>query len=283
VPMTEEDLAGRLARDGYKVISAHGRLWVQTAPGLYDGIHWLARHTPAEARKPTTLCWGYRAALHDSEASSANGALPLHVITDLDDYDAAHAHRRTRKELSRFGRSGVRIVWVDSPDLLVSQGYEVMLSWIARTRHRAPASRASYLETVARHANDRSRLIFAGVQGTKLLGYQTSWVVDGTAYISELHLATEALPLHLSTALYFETVQAYRRMGVAREICTGLAMPEKEGLGEYKIRLGFQLVRVPARVWLLPLLSSYVKRRYPAKYYRFTGRGALPEVSEVEE
>jgi hypothetical protein len=77
--------------------------------------------------------------------------------------------------------------------------------------------------------------------------------------------------LHLSTALWFETAQVYRRSGVAREICAGLAMPEKEGLTSYKNRLGFQLVQIPTRVWLLRLLSGYIRSRHPYQYYRFTG------------
>jgi hypothetical protein len=48
-------------------------------------------------------------------------------------------------------------------------------------------------------------------------------------------------------------------------------MPEKEGLTSYKNRLGFQLVRIPTRVWLLRLLSGYIRSRHPYQYYRFTG------------
>jgi hypothetical protein len=107
--------------------------------------------------------------------------------------------------------------------------------------------------------------------GDKLLGYSTSWVVEGSVYIWEFHVSPEAFPLHLSTALWFETAQVYRRNGLAREICAGLAMPEKERLTDYKNRLGFRLVRIPARVWLLPVLSRYIRSRHPYQYYRFTG------------
>jgi hypothetical protein len=70
-------------------------------------------------------------------------------------------------------------------------------------------------------------------------------------------------------------------------------MPEKEGLTRYKNRLGFQLVRIPTRVWLLRLLSGYIRSRHPYQYYRFTGeepRGVIDgdssphsEVDQAEE
>jgi hypothetical protein len=123
------------------------------------------------------------------------------------------------------------------------------------------------------------------MSGDKLLGYSTSWVVEGSVYIWEFHVSPEAFPLHLSTALWFETAQVYRRSGLTREICAGLAMPEKKGLTSYKNRLGFQLVRIPTKVWLLPLLSRYIRIRHPYQYYRFTGEEpcrATNRVSSVQ-
>jgi hypothetical protein len=271
VPLSEEQLARRIASEGGKVRMVHGRYWLEVLPGLYDGVHWLSRHTLEEVRKPALLCWGYRAALHDAESNSANGTLPMHLITDVETYDIRGLPSRTRRELRQFQRNDVRIVCVNHPEVFRDQGYEVMCSWLARTRHRSAAPVKRYLADAERNVLDPTRLVLAGMSGDKLLGYSTSWVVEGSVYIWEFHVSPEAFPLHLSTALWFETAQVYRRSGLAREICAGLAMPEKEGLTSYKNRLGFQLVRIPSRVWLLGLLSGYIQSRHPYQYYRFTG------------
>jgi ribosomal protein S18 acetylase RimI-like enzyme len=293
VPLSEEQLARRLASEGGKVRMVHGRYWLEVLPGLYDGVHWLSRHTVEEVRKPASLCWGYRAALHHAESHGANGAIPMHLITDVEAYDISELPSRTRRELRQFQRNDVRIVHINRPDVFRDQGYEVMCSWLARTRHRAAAPVKRYLADAERNVLDPTRLVLAGMAGDKLLGYSTSWVVEGSVYIWEFHVSPEAFPLHLSTALWFETAQVYRRSGVAREICAGLAMPEKEGLTRYKNRLGFQLVRIPTRVWLLRLLSGYIRSRHPYQYYRFTGeepRGVIDgdssphsEVDQAEE
>jgi ribosomal protein S18 acetylase RimI-like enzyme len=271
VPISEQQLAKRIASEGGKIRRVHGRYWLEVLPGLYDGIHWLSRHTVKEVSKPALLCWGYRAALHNEESLDANGAIPMHLITDVEAYDIHGLPPRTRRELRQFQRHDARIVYVDSPEVFRDQGYEVMCSWLERTRHRAAAPIKSYLADAERNVLDPTRLVLAGMTGDKLLGYSTSWVVEGSVYIWEFHVSPEAFPLHLSTALWFETAQVYRRNGLAREICAGLAMPEKERLTDYKNRLGFQLVRIPTRVWLLPVLSRYIRSRHPYQYYRFTG------------
>jgi hypothetical protein len=271
VPLNVELLAKRLAREGKKVVYARGRYWTEITLGIYEGIHYLSRYSCEQARKPSALCWGYRATLENEDAARANGYLPIHIITDVDSYDVERLPARTRRELRQFERNDVRIVHLDDPEILQEQGYEVMLSWIGRTRHRAAQSRAEYADAAERHVHDSTRVVLAGIRDGRLLGYSVSWVVDGSAYIWDFHVASEALPLHLSTALWFETAQVFRRSGVAREICAGLAMPEREGLTDYKNRLGFELVRLPSIVWLLPVLSTYIRRRYPYKYYRFTG------------
>jgi ribosomal protein S18 acetylase RimI-like enzyme len=285
VPLSEEQLARRLASEGSKIRLVHGRYWLEVLPGLYDGIHWLSRHTVEEVSKPALFCWGYRAALHNTESTDANGALPMHLMTDVEGYDINRLPSRTRRELRQFQRNDVRIVYVNRPEVFRDQGYEVMCSWLARTRHRAAAPVKRYLADAERNVLDPTRLVLAGMAGDKLLGYSTSWVVEGSVYIWEFHVSPEAFPLHLSTALWFETAQVYRRSGVAREICAGLAMPEKESLTSYKNRLGFELVRIPTRVWLLRLLSGYIRSRHPYQYYRFTGkepRGVTEGSSSVQ-
>ena len=102
VPLSEEQLARRVAREGGKVRMVLGRYWLEVLPGLYDGIHWLSRHTVEEVSKPALLCWGYRAALHNAESLDANGAIPMHLITDVEAYDVGGLPSRTRRELRQF-------------------------------------------------------------------------------------------------------------------------------------------------------------------------------------
>lgn len=270
-PLTEERVAERFARGGTRVVLARGRFWREMAPGVYGSVHDLSRSSPAEAKRPRTACWGYRTTLNDEAASHATGRLPIHLITDAHNYDVARLPARTRRELRQFERNDVRLVHLNDPWILREQGYEVMLSWIRRTRHRAPEPQATYYATVERIVRDPAHVVLAGIRGNQLLGYSVSWVIDGSAHIKFFVISSQALPLHLSTALWFETAQFFRRNGLAKEISAGLAMPEREGLTDYKNRLGFKLVYLPSAVWLLPGLSTLIRRRYPYKYYRFTG------------
>jgi hypothetical protein len=272
-PMTEGQFAERQRSEGHRVIKAHGRYWQPALPGFYDGLHWLARHSLDEVARPAACCWGYRAVLRDEDAHGATGALPAYVITDVAGYELDRLPPRTRRDIRAVERNGVRIVWLVGPDLLIEQGYEVVMSWLGRTRHRAPESRDEYVKAVTRNVRDRTRLVLAGIREGRLLGCSTSWIVGRTGYVWTVHLSDEALKYHLSSALWYETAQVLRRTGAVQEICGGLALPERSALDDYKARLGYEYVRLPTKVWLLPGVSQLLKARYPNEYYRLTGQG----------
>ena len=272
-PMTEEQLAAQRVREGLKVVLSHGRYWLRISPGLYDGIHWLSRRDPEEIRRPTLLCWGFRGALSDDHASEASGSIPIHLLRDLKDFDLEHVpSKEIRHHLRAFWKQDVRIVHVNSPEVLRDQGYEVFCSWLSRTEHRSPDSKAHYLGAIERTLQNPGTLVLAGMAGDRLLGYSTQWAVDRTAYLHELVVSTEALDMHLSAAINHECIQVFRRTGLIDEICPGLHMPDKGGLSTFKARQGFELTHVPCLVHMNSLAATFIRRRYPDKFYRFTGQ-----------
>ena len=84
-PWSEEALADQLREKGRTVRLAHGRFWQALKPGFYGPMHWLARLTPDQARRPGP-CWGFLARLDDDFVDQANASIPVHVIPDLDAY-----------------------------------------------------------------------------------------------------------------------------------------------------------------------------------------------------
>ena len=136
-PLTEEQLAGQRARAGDKVRFAHGRYWREFGSGFWEALHWLARMTEGEARRPGP-CWGYRATLDDAAADGANASLPLHLIVDIAAHDESALPRDARYDLRRLARRGVRIVQLTDMRLFGDQGYEVMLDWRRRVGLAGP-------------------------------------------------------------------------------------------------------------------------------------------------
>lgn len=274
VPLTEEQLAERLEHEGRTVVRSRGRLWIKVGPGMYDAIHWLSRRSGAEARPPAAPCLGYRAALSDEEAAAANGAIPLHVLSNVHECRLESVpSREIRRDLRAFEKGEVRIVVVTDTAVFHDQGFEVLRSCRSRTgRGDDMPSHTKYLRSVERRVGDTAWLILAGLRGDTLLGYSAQWAVGRTAYLHTLVVSDEGLDARLSPALNFAAVQVYRRSGLIDEVSAGMHLPAKEGISSFKIRQGFDLVRVPSRVWLHPLVSSYLRLFRPHKHYRFTGR-----------
>jgi hypothetical protein len=268
----EEELAEKLRRDGERVVVHRGRCWAETRPGFYRPVNWLARLSTEEATWPTVWCWGFHACLTASDARHANAAFPVHLVSDLDTFDEERLASSRRYKL-RKARRQVHLVELTGPELLREQGYEVLVSARTRTGYGRVPSRKAYVAALDRFGEPARGIVLAGLIDGKLGGYVTGYAVDGTAYVGDVLIATEALSTHISTGLTYEFIYACRRSGKIRELVHGLHAREDEGLCRYKEWVGLPVQRVPSTVKLLPGAGAFIRNRNPHVYYRLTGRG----------
>jgi hypothetical protein len=269
--MTEEEMASWRRQQGAHVTYHHGRYWEEVVPGFYQPIHLMARLSAEEATRPTPLCWGFRAALHTDDAVAANGSVPVHLLSDIANYDLQSLPQKRRTHLRKCCKM-VKIVQLTGSALLQQQGYEVFCSSLQRTRHKKPLSKETYLAGLNDFTTNKHRLVLAGLIQDKLSGYIDGYAVNGTAYMVSGYYATEALPTSIVTGLSYEFVQICRRSGNIHEIVDGLHLRENSALDLPKKTMGFSVKYVPSKVWINPIMKNLVRWRYPHKYYRLTGR-----------
>ncbi len=268
----EEELARAERLEGRHVVAHHGRYWMEAPRGFFQATHWLARFRDDEVTAPRPLSWGYRAALRDGEWSSqANGAVPVHLLTDVDGYTYESLSRRRQRNV-RTSRKRATIVQLTGPALLREEGFEVKRSAVERTGYGSAGSPESYLDELPNYFRGGWRLVLAGIVDGRLGCYVTGTGVEGTAYIDNVWIATAALGSAIGTGLIFEFVQACRRGGAIHEIAYGLHTPEDPSLAEYKADLGFPAVQVPAQVRINRLATPLLRRLHPHSYYRLTGQ-----------
>jgi hypothetical protein len=200
----------------------------------------------------------------------ANGATPVVVVRDLD----SCLPSLTAKRRNSIGRSlqVVRFVELLTPDLLLHQGYDVVLSAHGHNAYYGrPPSPERYRREAEALFRPRSGLVLACLVDGRLLGYSISYAVGPTAYSDVMFLHADALPYHVSDCIYWQLMEIYRRSGQIREVVNGLHAPERAGLCRYKERMGYSVVRVPARAWFAPLAGSIIRAKRPHAYYRLTG------------
>lgn len=275
VSTTEAQEADWHRQKGMHIVHHLGRYWKETRPGFYEPSHWMARLSNQEAARPAPLCWGFRASLREDDAAAANGlTMPVHLLTNVADYDIQTLPRNHRNHL-RKSHKLVKIVELTGPALLQEQGHEVLLSALKRAAYMKAPSKQDYIADIADHTTPGRRLILAGLIDTKLGGYITAHAVNGTAYIEFVHLATEALKTQIGTGLIFEFVQVCRRSGQIHEIVYGQHSREDAALCIYKEGMGFAVQHIPAKVGINPLIKQLIRWRRPNTYYRLTGHDQI--------
>jgi hypothetical protein len=269
-PMTEAAHAELRRGDGVRPVVHAGHHWADPVRGFYTPVHTVMRLDADEATAPRRPHWGFRAALSDRAAASANGTLPVHLLQDVGSYDTSRLSGNRRKHLRQCYRR-TRLVVLDDADLLRRQGHAVVESAGARTGYGTAPSRDAYLAGLDAYTSSPDRLVLAGLVGDDLGGYVSGYAVEGTAYLEHLFVATEALTTNVTLGLIHEFVLACRRSGAVDEVVNGLHAREDPALDTFKEGIGFPVVHLPSRVHVNRLAHAVLRRRYPDKLYRLEG------------
>jgi hypothetical protein len=270
VSLTEEEMAEWRREQGATVIYRHGRYWERSHNGFCWSIHWLARMRADEAKRPISSCWGYCTSLCDADVDLANGSIPVHLLTNVKDYDMTTLSSNRRYKI-RKSRRLARVVQLTGPGLLREQGYELLCSVGDRLGRYRPGSKEKYLAGLDRHVNSPATILAALVDG-RLAACLEGYAVERTAYIHYVYIATEWFSTEVGTGLVFDFVQLCRRSSTIEEVVYGKHFREKKSLETYKESVGFPIVYVPSRVSINPVLGLYIRWRKPHVFYRLTGR-----------
>jgi hypothetical protein len=270
--VSEAERAEHLRSRGRRVIEHRSRFWQEARPGFYRPVNHMARLSAEEATCPTLACWGFQARLTERDTHRANASIPTYLISDLARFDEECLPKGRRNSLRR-ARERARLVELTGPDLLREQGYEVLVSARRRTGYGKLPSRQSYLAALDDFGNPAAGIVVAGIVDGKLGGYLTGHAVDGTAYALDGVVATWALRSNISAGLFYEFIYACRRTNTITEIFDGLHVREDEGLCRNKELNGIPLVGLPARLFMIPGATGFLRRATRHKYYRLTGRG----------
>jgi hypothetical protein len=224
----------------------------------------------SEASAPSNLAWGFRTTLHDDDRGIANGSMPIHLLTDVENYDISVLSSKKRNKL-RNCRKKVNLVQILKPDLLKQQGYQVYRSAQQRTGYGRKLTLDEFHNIVDGYFNLKNQLVLGGLVNGELGGYVLANALGDTAYINAVNLDSAALSTNIGTCLIYSLVQACRRSGCIRKVVYGQDTPEDRPLTLYKVEMGFPVVHVPSRVWLAPIFKTIVRHHRPYAYYRLTG------------
>jgi len=194
------------------------------------------------------------------------------TIRHLVEYKENCVAPNNRSQLRKC-RETVRLVQIREPRVLLEEGWPIFKSNAQRLGRFADITPERYLAGVERLVKNPGQLVVGAFVRDKLVAYCHNYAVGDVAYFDELHVAPGARPLHVSSLMYYEVAQAYRRSGKVTTVCCGPHLPERPGLSDYKTRMGCTLVYFPAYFQAPVAVHLYLRRFRPLAYYRLTGRG----------
>jgi len=272
--LSEEEFASWLHLRGARVVLHNGRYWLVKPFGFFHGIHPFAKMSAKEATRPGGLCWGFRTTLDDADSHLANAILPLHLLSDVANYDLQSLSPRRRNQIRNCFKH-VEIIPIQTPDLLLEQGLRVAVSAHSRTNYGVTPEKKRYAKEIVNFFAAPCGLILGGLVDGRLAGYLVSYAVGSTAYVDDAIVDTNHLSTNISSALFFVLSQICKQSGRIKQVVHGLHTPENAGLCHYKETLGLSLVKVPAFTWFLPPTGNIIKRLRPYAYYRLKGERAV--------
>jgi len=277
ISITEEEFGDSLRESGTHILIHRDRHWKEIYPGFYEPVHWMARLKGDQATRPSPLCWGFRASLEKDSLSAANGTMPIILLQDLESYTLESLPSKRRSHIRKCKRMVklVQLTGTPAKALLKQQGYQIFVSAMKRFKNKHFLSQEKYLEKINNYIYSVYYFVMAGIFNDELIGYLTAIVIDGTAYMDERLVKTEALKTDLGSTLTFEFAQVCRRSGKIHEVISGQHSPEKQSLTDFKLSMGFQVQFVPVKIDMNPMIDKFLYWRYPDKYYRLKGPGSL--------
>ena len=266
--LAEADLARWERELGRSVVEHRGRFWSPLAPGFYQPIHLLARLQPAEATRPTRLCWGFRARI---EGGAANGSIAVHRLPDPHGYSLDRLSSRRRSQI-RASMRKLDIVAVQAPDLLADQGHAVALEAKARTPVLQVQERRAFARWVESHVAPQRALALAALDGPRLLGFSLHRTIDGIAYCDSLFVGDAGMRHDLALTFFHAFACLAAGTPGIDEVVNGQHLRENEALCEFKLGQGLEIVQFPARVSVSMALGAGLRHWNPDKFYRLTGQ-----------
>ena len=257
---------------GWKLKFSNGVYWNEVKKGFFQPIHLLQKIPYDQIFAPPGFCWGYRAALAESDFFQANGVITVHLKTNLDNFSLTSLSGK-RRRVVRLALKKVDFFEIDDPHFLQRSAYALYCSTLRRTKHAKPKPKELFERSCLKSINpgDGSRCVIGGMVEGRLAGFSEVHCIEGFAYVDSIWIASEYVTTNIGSGINYHIIELCKRSPQIHTIVHGQHARENESLNFFKRDMGYQLFKVPAKVHMHPVASRFLRIAYPHKHYRLTG------------
>jgi len=267
-PLSIEELVIQDLRRGQKIHKHRNVWWREVKPFFYMPTWFLSTFKPEEARpNPFKSIGGYYHIV--PEGSYTNGSICVMFVDQLSEYSLENlSNSRTRYNI-RHGLRNVQICLVPELEHLLTDGYEVYLSWRHRIGriYKDRSNPILFRNWITNEYSLPNRLILGAYVDNRLIAFLMGYAVEDTAIMTMLFSHSEYHRLHPVDALFYSFILICKQHPGIKRVCAGLK-GTRSTLNDFKNKHGFKEVIYPAYIKMNPLIRPVVKTFMREKYKR---------------
>lgn len=253
----DRELAAYLVASGVRVEEFRGNLWRNApAPSPLSRYSWTAlnRWVPLNREAvgyPALSALAYRCLAQERVPTTFGYT----VFREISNYGERSFNRRRaryiRKALERY-----EYVLIDSPDVLLEQGWKVMADACAFRGQQPPMDSTSYQRRVACIFEARPPVVWAALADGRLVSYLTSYATGCDATLEKLYISPAHRDGLVGYGMYWMALTGWAATPGVRNAWVGASMPG--GVDDFKISMGAVLEQVPVHSGMrLPVRLGY--------------------------
>ena len=254
----------------WKFHQADSVWWRTVKPFFCQPADIYARIVP-HTQRPNALAalGGYYHMVPDG--CEANGKIVFNEIRNPAGFDLS-AIRQTKRNIIRRGLRKMRLQRITSPELLLSEGYQIFLDWQKRILGIAPekTDQSRYAQWVTRLTRHPHEIVLGAFYEDRL----TAWIVaranGDRANLTKAFGHSDFRNLEPASTLIYAYILICAQNPQIKSACDGLRST-KPSLEEYKAALGFEHVEYPAYIHMRLAVRPLVQRLFPSQYKRLVG------------
>jgi len=252
--------------DGVLWAVSNSRFWVplmtfDPIPG--KGVHW-----------PSHTALGFQAIV--SEPERATGWVQYLLVPDLPTYGVARIGKVRRREIRRAAEHFEFRV-LDTPEILMAQGWRTLSEAASRSGQSTPGSEAVYRGQWEAIYNHEPPLVIAALREGVLHAYMVSYAAGGHVSFEQLAMDASARAHKAGAALYWLHLSLWSSVPGVEFASFGRPYPERDSIDFFKKSMGAQIAILPVVGRMRAPVRWFLKRQRPHAYERLVGMATASE------
>jgi hypothetical protein len=266
--LSEKEYSRYLQQERIKIVEFGDRMWRFVAPGMVQPLHLLAGVPAQEFALVSRKFLGVQAR---SLEGVGNGSIPLHLLRDLQNFSPSGYSSVIRRHLKRARKEFFLETDQNSSERLLEEYYRIYRSANERNGRKS-VQRDVFLKSWYRRLTSGSGyFLYCREQSSgQVVGFLWGVVIQDAGYLHTVAVDSSYMSFNINALLVDGMLWSFRSAGV-RWVSMGQHFREKPGIVEYKRRLAFPVVKLPAFTKVWRPLELAMKIAVPDKLYRFRG------------